>query len=88
MCVEDYAALSIDWVRSATPPDAYWQLVGELGAIVADAPAGVVGKGARACQAQALLSPNELAQMTLQGIRFACQAYRRDGGTAIALARH
>jgi len=35
MCVEDYAALHIDWVRSATPSEAYWQLGSELGAIVA-----------------------------------------------------
>jgi len=79
--------LYLNW-DGAFPPRTFYEFAGRAGQIVTAAQAGVVKQGAMKCQRAALRSRNEMANTTVGGIAFECQAFTRDGGgTAITIYR-
>jgi hypothetical protein len=77
------------WI-GAKPPERFWQMVGTLGGIVADADPGVVRRAAESSCADALGSvgskgtipptPTGLGEANFDRLHLDCQAWREQGG--------
>ena len=77
-----YARLNVGFAKDSPSP-AYFALVGEMGAVVTNAPADQLRAGAQECQRRALASNSMLGSFRKVGILFECAALTRASGKTL-----
>jgi hypothetical protein len=69
--------------EGASPPDAYFELVSKIGAVLTGDSVALIRAGATRCHQLALRSTSELANVNTGNAAIECHSFTRDGGATL-----